>query len=92
MNRLGLYMNRLRGYETYVDSVKISGKGFSYDLVLACRKGPYVDTWEYLKGRLNRFRDKHIREVLRIMSGKLRTIDEFTGHMVLDEFFYTVKK
>jgi len=83
---LFLYMDRLKEYRTYVNSIKIECKKFRYDLVLACKMGPYVETWEYLKNRLERFRDKHVRVVLEIMSGKCRTLDEFESCRSLYEY------
>jgi len=57
---LELYKSKLsdkfkekRRRDLYVSEIRVGDKQFYYDLILVCKKGPYVDAWEYIKKRLN---------------------------------------
>jgi len=73
---LAMYMEKLRGYRKYVEGIKIRGR-LQYDLVLACKPGPYTRAWVYLKNRLERVADKDVELVLRLLRGEVKVLDEF---------------
>jgi len=57
---LELYKSKLadkfkekRGKDAYVSEIRVGDRQFYYDLILVCKKGPYVDAWEYIKRRLD---------------------------------------
>ncbi len=95
-NLLSQYMIRvkqradsLRGFENFVDYVRVKGRGggFVYEVILICRKGDYVKAWLDLKRKLEALEDKDVNIALKICKGELKTLDEFFGQRTLDSFF-----
>jgi len=78
-NRVKQKANNLRGFDNFVDYVRVMGRGgsFYYDVILICRKGPYVRAWLNLKERLSNLEDKHVKLALKICKGELTTLPEF---------------
>lgn len=73
---LAIFMDKLRAYRSYVGHVKIRGR-YRYDIILACKKGPYIRAWEYLKDRYSYLTDKDAELALRILKGELKALDDF---------------
>jgi len=93
---LNIFMNKLREYRSYVDCVRIRGR-YRYDIILACKQGPYTSAWEYLKERYLSLTDKDAKLALRILRGELKALDEFfetkrPKQITLNEFFFTLTK
>ena len=70
-----------RGFENFVDHVRIKGKGggFIYEVILICRKGDYIRAWLDLKKKLEALEDEDVKIALKICKGELRMLDEFFG-------------
>jgi len=73
---LELYMVKLLQYRDYVSNIKIRGR-FEYDLILACKQGPYVKAWEELKRRLEAVTDEDAELALRMLKGEVKALDKF---------------
>jgi len=86
---LELYKRKIKKYRSFVDSIKIRGK-YSYDIILACKAGPYIRAWIDLKRVLSAVRDKDVEFVLKICKGNISTLEEFfspdTGQTTLKMF------
>lgn len=72
----------LRKKEVYVSDVRVGSGQFFYDIVLTCKKGPYIRAWEYLKKRLDWKDPRIIETTLDILKGRATRIDWF---LELDE-------
>lgn len=69
----------LRRKQVYVSSVRVGSGQFFYDLILVCRKGPYIQAWEYLKRKLD-WKDPQIIEItLDVLKGRATRMDWFLG-------------
>jgi len=73
---LQLYMDRLKEFRGYVESIRVRGD-YSLDVILACRPGRYTSAWEYLKRRLSYVTNRDVELALRICKGELKALDEF---------------
>ncbi|MEM1557761.1 MAG: three-Cys-motif partner protein TcmP [Candidatus Bathyarchaeia archaeon] len=80
------YMNQLTEYRTFVDKMLIRGENFRYDLILACKKGPYIKAWHELKKKIERLTDKDVKTVLEVLSGKHKTLNDYHGQLTLTKF------
>lgn len=67
----------LRKKEGYISNVRVGSGQFFYDIVLTCKKGPYVRAWEYLKKRLDWKDPRTIKTTLDILKGRATRIDWF---------------
>ena len=90
-NRVKQKADNLRRFDNFVDYVRVMGRGgsFYYDVILICKKGPYVRAWLDLKERLSNLEDKHVKLALKICKGELVTLLEFfeRKQSKLDYFF-----
>ena len=83
---LKLYMRKLKKYRNYVGYVRIRGR-YMYDIILACKKGPYIHAWESLRKRYLKITDKDAELALRILKGEVTTIDKFfTSYTTLNKW------
>ena len=77
LQQLKKRFKELRGNEGYVSNVRVGSGQFFYDIILICKKGPYVRAWEYLKKRLNWKNPAIIETALDILKGRAKRIDWF---------------
>ena len=73
---LQLYMNRLREFRGYVESIRVRG-AYSLDIILACRPGSYTSAWEYLKRKFSYITSYDAELALRICKGEFQALSEF---------------
>ena len=73
---LEIYMNKLKSYRKYVERIEIRGE-YKYDIILACRPGPYTKAWQCLKERYSKLTNKDAELALRMCKGEIRALDEF---------------
>jgi len=97
---LDIFMKKLRSYREFVKSIKIRGSyrrivksrggrysrivRYSYDVILACRKGrtrDYTNAWIELGEKMTYLRHRDAELVLRILKGEIRALDEFERRM-----------
>ena len=93
---LNIFMKKLRSYREFVKSIKIRGSyrrivksrggrysrivRYSYDVILACRKGKtrdYTNAWIELGEKMTYLRHRDAEIVLRILKGEIRALNEF---------------
>jgi len=79
MQQLGEEYRRLRRKEEYVSNIRVGSRQFYYDVILVCKKGPYIRAWEYLKERLDWQDPEIIKTALDILQGRATRIDWFIG-------------
>jgi len=79
MQQLGEEYRRLRRKEEYVSNIRVGSRQFYYDVILVCKKGPYIRAWEYFKGRLDWQNPAIIETTLDILHGRATRIDWFIG-------------
>ena len=86
---LQLYMNRLREFRDYVESIRVRGE-YSLDIILACRQGDYTSAWDYLRRKFNYITSRDAELALRICKGELRALNEFFPDLQrkLTDFLY----
>jgi len=77
MQQLGEEYRRLRRKEEYVSNIRVGSRQFYYDVILVCKKGPYVRAWEYLKKRLDWQNPETIKITCDILKGRATRIDWF---------------
>ena len=73
---LVLYMEKLLQYRNYVQDIKIRGR-FEYDLILACKPGPYTTAWEFLKRKLEAVTDRDAELALKKLKGEVKALNDF---------------
>jgi len=83
---LMLYEERLareyqgaRGRDPYVSHIRVGTKQFYYDLILACKDGPYVRAWKYLRSKLDWQNPETISTVLGMLTGRILPLDVLAG-------------
>jgi len=79
MQQLREEYRRLRRKEEYVSNIRVGSQRFYYDVILVCKKGPYIQAWEYLKERLDWQDPDIIKTALDILQGRATRIDWFVG-------------
>ncbi|RLI44107.1 hypothetical protein DRO69_08110 [Candidatus Bathyarchaeota archaeon] len=79
LQQLKRRFKELRGKEGYVSNVRVGSGQFFYDIVLICKKGPYVRAWEYLKKQLDWKNPEIIKTTLDILKGRATSMDWFLG-------------
>lgn len=67
----------LRKKQVYISNVRVGSGQFFYDIVLTCKKGPYIRAWQYLKKRLDWKDPRIIETTLDILKGRATRIDWF---------------
>lgn len=77
LQKLGRAFESLRKKGGYVSNVRVGSGQFYYDVVLVCKKGPYVRAWEYLKKRLDWQDPSAIEITLDVLKGRATRIDWF---------------
>ncbi|RLE79091.1 MAG: hypothetical protein DRJ52_09130 [Thermoprotei archaeon] len=83
---LKLYEKKLGEHRSYVGCLRIRGD-YEYDIILACRKGDYVEAWETLKEKYRRITSRDVELALKILKGEVKALDEFLAGTTLEEFF-----
>lgn len=73
---LQLYMDRLREFRGYVESIRVRG-AYSLDIILACRPGSYTSAWGYLKRKFSHITSHDAELALRICRGEFQALNEF---------------
>ena len=74
---LKIYMEKLRKYRDYVESIRVKDRNFHYDIILACKKGPYISAWEELKNFIERATGEIIKNILKVLKGEIRTLEQY---------------
>jgi len=69
-----------RGKEGYVSGIHVGSEKYFYDIILACRKGPYTNAWEYLKRRLDWKDPKIVKTTLDILKNRTTSMDWFIDY------------
>ena len=77
--RLAREYQEARGKDPYVSHIRVGTKQFYYDLILACKEGPYVRAWEYLRSKLNWQDPETISIVLDRITGRILPLDVLAG-------------
>jgi len=85
MSKIKQKTDSLRGFENFVDYVRVKGKGggFVYEVILICKEGDYVRAWLDLKKKLETLEDKDVDIALKICKGEIVTLSEFFGEKQL---------
>jgi len=79
MQQLREDYRRLRRKKEYVSNIRVGSRNFYYDVILVCKRGPYIRAWEYLKERLDWQDPDIIKTALDILQGRATRIDWFIG-------------
>lgn len=79
----------LRKKKSYISSIRVGSGYFYYDIVLACKEGPYVRAWEYLKKILDWEDPRTVENALDIFKGRATQIDWFLD---LDEEVASIRR
>ncbi len=82
---MDIYLEKIRmkrkeslGVEPCISRITVRGT-YEFDLILVTREGDYVKAWdEKLRGRYEKFTDKHVDRALRILRGEVIALDEFS--------------
>lgn len=77
LKKLKKRFRELRGSEGYVSSVRVGTGSYFYDIILVCRAGPFVNAWNYLKGKLNWQDPETIQITLDILMKRAMRMDTF---------------
>ncbi len=68
---------KYRSKDCYVSSIRIGEKRFYYDVILVCKKGPYVRAWEDLREKFDWLNPRIIDITLKSLKGEITSLDWF---------------
>ena len=88
LQQLKRLFEALRQKEVYISDVRVGTGQFFYDIILTCKRGPYIRAWQYLKKRLDWKDPRTIETTLDILKGRATRIDWFLD---LDEKVASIK-
>jgi len=77
LSKLEKTFRTLRSKEPYVSHIRVGSRRFYYDIILICKRGPYVQAWEYLKHRLNWKDPRIVKYSLDFLMGRAKRLDWF---------------
>ena len=75
--KLKMTFEKYRGKECFVSSIRIGDKKYYYDLILVCRRGPYIKAWEHMVKAFNWQDVNTLKKIIEIVAGKIKSIEEY---------------
>ena len=77
VKKLSDTFSMIRTQTPYVDAIRVGNHSYFYDMILVCKRGGYINAWQYAKEKWNWQNPQEMQTLLNHLKGRITRLDDF---------------